>query len=126
MRYLKFRFWSIDNKEMVSNESINKDHAYRYLINKSDERRYIIPMQFTGLKDANEIDIYEGDILSHGKYRGSSELVGQDCLYVVEYDIETASFSNYAIKEMPKRLCQLDETGEIIGNIYENPELLTN
>ncbi|WP_184873849.1 hypothetical protein [Chryseobacterium sp. G0240] len=45
MDIIKFRFWHIPEKEMIPNEKINKNHAYRYLINEAKERDYIIPMQ---------------------------------------------------------------------------------
>lgn len=42
-REIKFRFWDIDKKQMVSHEKINKDHAYRYIY-RDDYRSFILPM----------------------------------------------------------------------------------
>jgi hypothetical protein len=62
--------------------------------------------QFTGLKDINDKEIYEGDILR--TFKGNTD--------VVVY--EGSSF-------MLKNTCSYDWTMfEVIGNIYENPELL--
>lgn len=65
-------------------------------------------MQYTGLKDKNGKLIYEGDIISRGEDRG-----------VIKYDDETAS---YYIRW--KESETFIEDCEVIGNIYENPELL--
>ena len=64
--------------------------------------------QCTGLKDKNGKLIFEGDIISRGEDRG-----------VIKYDDETAS---YYIRW--KESETFIEDCEVIGNIYENPELL--
>lgn len=75
-------------------------------------------MQYTGLKDKNGVDIYEGDI-----YR-----VPYGGMFKIYYDAETASFlldsldGNHTRKRFVADSPYPD--GEIIGNIYENPELM--
>lgn len=72
------------------------------------ENTYLVTQQFTGLKDKNEKDIYEGNILRL--------FSGQ--IYKVFFHIEddTTDCSGYLFSSFG---------AEIIGNIYENPELLT-
>ena len=70
-------------------------------------------MQYTGLKDKNDKEIYEGDIFK----------VGNTCSFVV-YRIAGFRFNSYMEKGLINDLYSASKIGEIIGNIYENPELL--
>lgn len=75
-----------------------------------------IPMQSTGLKDKNGKEIFEGDILGtkDGLLNG-----------VVEYRSDLGMLTNSLIRYNNfERLCSIAGDREIIGNIYENPELL--
>ena len=73
-------------------------------------------MQYTGLKDRNDVEIYEGDIILW--YSGQLKHIPVHS--EVEWDETEARFSFG---------CKADSTymlynTEIIGNVYENPELL--
>jgi len=90
-------------------------------INKvlNDPAWYNHLMQFIGLKDKNEQEIYEGDVV---KYDDSGETG------YVDYSTE---HTNYIVDDWKKGQTEssgytISELGilEIIGNIYENPELL--
>lgn len=73
------------------------------------------PQQCTGLKDINDIDIYEGDIVSGVTYSDYSTHNG-----FILFD-----YNGYRINTKTKSLpLDLTEKLKVIGNIYENPELL--
>lgn len=73
--------------------------------------------QFTGLTDVNGKKVFEGDIVSINKLLG---------VYVVKYDCEQCRFSMYkdGIYEQAGFNKDTIKNYEVIGNIYENPELL--
>ena len=121
MRDIKFRAWEKKLKEIIPVKNIdfeakmiNKDSIWR----KFDE---IQLMQYTGLKDKNDKEIYEGDIVEiTWAYDKSIHK------FKVYYDSENAY---YSLKEIGRDdldvLCGYSkEQIEIIGNIYENPNLL--
>lgn len=74
--------------------------------------------QYTGLKDKNEIEIYEGDILASGKdkkTRGSVEF---------KYGCFTWSIDENPLTQDGYESIDTELWAEVIGNIYQNPELL--
>lgn len=77
----------------------------------------IIPMQFTGLKDKNGKEIYEGDIIEMRDY-------GKNYKFIVKYI--NSGFYSCGIGTL-KSINLLASTNKIVvGNIYENPELIEN
>lgn len=81
----------------------------------------VIYMQFVCLRDKNGKDIYEGDIVE------SWWDEGQKCKGSVEFDDGWFSVNLQGSKEWPNHHTYLyPGEGEIIGNIYENPDLLNN
>ena len=71
-------------------------------------------MQNTGVKDKNGKEIYEGDILTYNGVTSN----GNKIIREVNYNAENARFQSGMYP-----LTQSVELSEIIGNIYENPEL---
>jgi len=80
----------------------------------------VIPMQFTGLLDKNGVEIYESDIVKGKSKRLWSQkelqihVIKWGSLQDVDYPVQCFGF------EFPSNIEEL----EVIGNIYENPELL--
>ena len=103
MRTIKFRIFDSEIKKYIdiSASAIMLDELNNLKPNLKIE-------QFTGLHDKNGKEIYEGDIVTDG--------VGK---YKIIYDLKLAGYQPYCIfRDDPENYC------EVIGNIYENPELL--
>lgn len=123
MRDVKFRAWDKDNKQMVYFDEAEKPFHMAGILFR------ILPpvrlpcgfeelMQYTGLKDKNGKEIYEGDLVKGlGEMFGNSHNV-KPCY--VAWDEEYAMFFPMGWKG--NHLIDFDL--EVIGNIYENPELL--
>lgn len=104
-REFKFRGWNTEDKVMVYN--LNSLRIYNGKLIQDD---YIV-MQWTGLKDNGNIDVYEGDILINNFYKKISPVFFDQ--YDAGFDMFIEKFTETNVKEC-----------EVIGNIYENPELV--
>lgn len=121
MKEIKFRAF-IDSK-MIEWELLK--HIYRMHEIFSGKIHYKI-MQFTGLLDKNGKEIYEGDIIKRIKKEPSKfhfEIYDPNPT-VSEIFYDKAGFFVKGIKGMDFYLGAVHEKVEVIGNIYENPELL--
>lgn len=95
-----------------------------------DNDQYVVE-QYTGLKDKNGREIYEGDILSFGSVwnNGDGEDIDEEFhIGVVEYDPHYAVY-NVNCDESGERRFMFTEVVNydgfgVVGNIFENPELL--
>ena len=119
MREIKFRAWDKINKEMFNVESINfqERRVYKDVVSYRNFNDIEL-MQYTGLKDKNNEEIYEGDIVKLRANHG---------IGVVKYYDEWGAFVVEYIKPRPLAVLGMNyykEDIEILGNIYENSELL--
>jgi len=133
MREIKFRGWLTDLKEMTYDPLIKITgspsgvYLNGWLKNEYNQNPSIILMQHTGLKDENDKEIWEGDIV-YWDDRGYTDDWGE---VVITYakggfcfkGTEAHSISSWIETEshcFGEALLDV----EIIGNIYENKELL--
>lgn len=120
-REIKFRAWDNELLFMVDPmQYIIRFDGLPFFDNKGDaieQGDKLILMQFTGLKDKHGKEIYEGDIAEYsgGNYNGLTGKIHFDMGQFV-----------WTIKEWKKEkeLWQVYNSLSIIGNIYENPDLL--
>jgi hypothetical protein len=118
-RVYKFRAWDIGLKEMVTDFLLSCDGVPMVETNGGNLSFNGIILQYTGLLDKNGKEIYEADVVKK-HFMKRDRTIGFD-VYTVTWDNKYASFflgSGYH-KDW------IDEgENEVIGNIYENPELL--
>lgn len=138
-RDIKFRFWIEKEKKMCDWEVAKKECDRLSLLSLEG----FIPMQYTGLKDRNGKEIYEGDILmALQKEQGSNDGIkikdiviwhkgGFECFsrplqsgYTHDnYDLYKFMWCSFGSINRRNEYYQIDEI-ELVGNIHENIDLL--
>lgn len=142
-REIKFRAWDSESERMIHSEKPDDDVLF--LIDEKGIHCGVIGeetddtgltysvssdmdcniMQFTGLKDKNGKKIYEGDIISNNEFPH---------LLIVGFNIGCSSFcasktNNFSTEKcywFENDICVIQDEWKVIGNIYENPELLND
>ncbi len=113
-RIIKFRIWD-KKKKYFWFPKYNGETIFKEVFNDDDS----IPLQFIGLKDKNNKEIYEGDIinLTGPDYNFNYVIIFQDGAFRIA---ESLSY-DIGWRLIPAGCCKF---GKVIGNIFENPELL--
>ena len=128
-REIKFRAWDKETKSMIKEVweiGLKSNYNQPWLIGDDKRTDNFELMQYTGLKDKNGKEIYENDIIRVNDDRDGDrtyEVIFEkgcywgNCIYTPRITTPQKTL-----------LCDLDffvhQSQEIIGNIYENPELL--
>ena len=132
MREYKFRVWDTENKEMLKVQELDFEDTFyggRLSIRTDQYNDYfdiedMILMQYTGLKDKNGKEIYEGDIIFDSFYERKAKVVFLEGAFWLDY-IE--DFKEYeTIHKRYQLLANYDNKSVlgVIGNIYDNKKLL--
>jgi uncharacterized phage protein (TIGR01671 family) len=149
MREIKFRAWDIENKKMYSpaelwnrfiiipDRGLFQNIKTGEIFDSNLENKYanhMIPLQYINIKDKLGRKVFDGDII-----KSVSELMSDfgrkptgkyvTEIYSIEYDTEDARWKERQINNnwlKPLGISQeiIQKYSEVIGNIYENPELL--
>ena len=112
MREIKFKIWNTLDKCFVSPKT---SWFFSVLPEALKGSKYYEAYQYTGLKDINGVEIYEGDILARGEYVPARKVVFENGSFRLS---DTTSQANQVIVDGTVRRLV------VVGNIYENPELL--
>jgi len=124
MREIKFRAWDKYFKEFSLTVNVE---AYKLSLDYPD--RYVL-MQFTGLKDKNGKEIYEGDIVRYRIYYTNffrtkpNSNHHDEHIGIVEWRNDSACFWINGKTWTEFDWIKIIASVKVIGNIYENPELL--
>lgn len=99
-RIIKFRVWDVENKLFINNLGMQRNNV----VSNGNGKKMAI-MQYTGFCDKDGKEIYEGDILKGGVYLA----------YEVKWDGYEGGWN----------ISQNANMFQVVGNIFENPELVS-
>jgi len=128
-REIKFRGKKIDNNEWVYGgyfSSSEEEGLVHYIFCSTNSAEPIILEtigQFTGLKDKNGIEIYEGDIVELFGWGSQNTSEGKSVI-IWDIDINGWDFERSNYTEDRYDFIKAIDNCKITGNIYENPKLL--
>lgn len=114
MREIKFRAWVANERmEYLPELQYNSKQFCKLYTELDNQRRGAVLLQHTDLKDKNGKEVYEGDILRRNNN-----------VFEIRWNAEYAEFEPRTTNDWTPVLRFIIDSAEIIGNIYENPELL--
>lgn len=126
MREIKFRFWDSIRKEWMVDgraETNIYDFAFKAGMNwkhisKAEALERVVVMQYTERKDKNEVEVYAEDIVKvqHDFY---SHIIGRVSFEDGQWMVTESDGQKWNLYSF------ILESIEVIGNMFDNPELLT-
>ena len=109
MREIKFRIWDINARKWLKSFNIDLLDIPKFNLAEVN--------QYTGLKDKNNKEIYEGDILFESFGERYYKVIFENGSFRAEFEGDFEEYS-FDLIDVVAQGC------EIVGNIYQNPELL--
>lgn len=131
-REIKFRAWDSKNDFMFYHDEngeferkidgcrVGSDFNIQELLFNPYE--CLIRMQYTGLNDINGKEMFEGDIVKCGY--GIGKIIFRVGCFMVEWIDDKGSYNEFLFSQKGVYSRDGDDRFEIIGNLFQNPELL--
>lgn len=125
MNLLKFRAWDKNNLKMFIPDNLGLG-TNGVLSVGMDGSNYVISnfvlMQYTGLKDKNSVDVYDGDIIIFDNTDIGGERITGEVMFNTDRSLSGLEWGIWT----KKGYYRTDFLGdiEVIGNIHKNPELM--
>jgi hypothetical protein len=127
-REIKFRVWMDGGWVYCSNPSFQPGQCGDFGLHFESDREVHyseevkVIQQFTGLLDKNGVEIYEGDIIEHNKY--TYLVVFETGAFCVRGLEDKEKWKSIIFASLFSYFLGLGGLPSVIGNIFQNPELL--
>ncbi|PQF17855.1 YopX family protein [Enterococcus faecium] len=119
MSLLQFRAWYTPFKGKTFGQEMKYGQAGRLITRAEMAPDKYVLMQSTGLKDKNGVEIFEGDLVEHDDNLNGDWETFEACEVVYDKD-----YAQFCFKWDAGNFLTDYRNLNVIGNIYENPELL--
>ncbi len=116
MREIKFRAWHpVILDYYYSDDYCNLADFFEQVVKLGYDDIEMVLEEYTGLKDTNETEIYEGDLITHRSRDGAKP-------HPVIFSQEKAAWCGVYGLEYQLQASEFNDGIEVVGNIHESPE----